>query len=488
MLTLPGIASPRVTSFPVIAAAVCGIAAFNLCFHLHVDTIQQWDESLYATTAWEMLRSGDWIGTTFQGTLDYYNTKPPLNFWLIALSFKLFGVSLIALRLPSVVAAFATVALLVAWGRRHLGESTALFFGLVLGTMYPFFYVHAGRSANTDAINTCLVVVTVMILWGARARPWRLVWLGPVLAAVFLLRGLAVLLPAAIVAIDEVRTFGARRRGRWAPTAVAAAIFLVPVTAWMIARWHVDEWAFLSRVFLYDGFARSVVAIENHPGSVFYYLKILLRYAYDWPTGAMVAVALFPLSLDRVRTAFRSGRDAAGPGPLLLVWAMVAFLIPTAMQTKLPWYLHSFYPVFAIALGGLFAHSCRQATTAPGGWRSWRARTLVAVIVLAACVAQGRLIWYSYHHLDLSTSSQGLMIAERDALAGRAIYSNRFDRADLFVAHAMAGATHRLAVDVAEFMRDSRPGDFLLSAKPLHDPAIVLVWAGGGHYLYRRTE
>ncbi len=58
---------------------------------------------MYAISAWEMGKTGHLVGTTFLGAPDYYNSKPPLNVWLIALSFKTFGVSLVSLRLVSVV-------------------------------------------------------------------------------------------------------------------------------------------------------------------------------------------------------------------------------------------------------------------------------------------------------------------------------------------------------------------------------------------------
>src|SRR5215831_3812439 len=87
--------------YRTLALFVLAIAAFNVGFRLNREVITTWDESLYATTAAEMLRSGDWLVTTFDGAVDYYNSKPPLNVWLIAGSFKLFGVSLWALRLPS---------------------------------------------------------------------------------------------------------------------------------------------------------------------------------------------------------------------------------------------------------------------------------------------------------------------------------------------------------------------------------------------------
>ena len=473
-MRLPAIVSRRL-SFPVLAAAVLCLAAFNLGFRLNVETVQQWDESLYAMTAWEMLQSGDWIGTTFLGNLDYYNSKPPLNFWLIALSFKCFGVNLIALRIPSLLAALGTVALILLWGRKHLGEATALFAGLVISTMYAFFYVHAGRSANTDAINTFLVVLVVVVLWGAQERPWRLAWLGPVLAAVFLLRGAAVAVPFLIAAVYEMLTFGLRRRGRWAPTAVAVALYAIPVAAWTIARWHVDEWAFISRVFFYDFLQRSTVAIEEHPGSVFYYLNILHRHTYDWLIAAALAFALFRIPWARLRAAVAGTSESPSPGSLLVVWAVIALLVPTLMETKLQWYLHTFYPVFAIGVGAIFAHGCGRAAAAPEGWRSWRARALVAVIVLVACVAQGRLIWYSYHHLDLSRSSQGVLLAERDRLNGQIVFRRRLDRAEIFVLHALVGATHRLAPDAEIFLRDSKPGDYLLTRRERSDPRLAVV-------------
>ena len=40
--------------------------------------------------------------------------------------------------------------------------------GLVLSSMFAFFYVHAGRTANTDAINTLLIVLTVVTVSEAR--------------------------------------------------------------------------------------------------------------------------------------------------------------------------------------------------------------------------------------------------------------------------------------------------------------------------------
>jgi 4-amino-4-deoxy-L-arabinose transferase-like glycosyltransferase len=478
-------ASTRQRRALALGAGVLLLALFNLGFRLNQETVQEWDESLYATSAWEMSNSGQWLAHTFRGELDYYNTKPPLNFWLIALSFKAFGVTLVSLRLASVVAAWCTIAVLMWWVWRCLGDSVALFAGLALSTMFAFYYVHAARTANTDAIYTLLTVLTVVTLWEARAAPWRLLWLGPILAASFLLRGMGVLEPLAIAVLYATWSRQFRRDRLW-PAAGALALFAVPVGVWILARWRLDGWAFLGRLFWYDFVARATTNIERHPGSVFFYANVLQRHHYDWLLAALVTWLIFPVSRQRLRELDGALRTGAGPVPLLASWAAVSVVVPTVMTTKLAWYLHPFYPVFAVLVGAVLAQAA-AASRGPGVSR-WRRVVLVAVIVGAAGLAQGRLIWYSYVHRDLGTSSQGLLLANRDEVKGRQVFRARWDRGDIFVVEAMVGATHRLAPDPSDFLRDSRPGDFYLTHTVDPLKALSLVGTSPRNYLYRRTE
>jgi len=484
-LRLPPGASTRERFLLALCGVVLLIAAFNLGFRLNREYVQEWDESLYATSAWEMVQSGEWVAHTFRGELDYYNSKPPLNFWLIALSFKAFGAHLLSLRLASVAAAWCTIALLMWWAWRNLGAATALLSGLSLSTMFAFFYVHAARTANTDAVNTLLVALTVVTLWAARDARWRLLWLGPILAAVFLLRGMAVVLPLAIILVYETWSRGFRR-GHVLPALCALALALVPIGAWILARYRIDEWRFLKHLFWYDFVARTTSNIEDHPGSVFYYLGVLVKYHYDWLLAALVALLLFPVTRERWREAGRALRTGAGPLPLLASWAVVAAAIPTAMTTKLAWYLHPFYPVFAIGVGAVLAHAVAAAAS-PSAAR-WRRVALAAVLGLVVGVAEGRLVYYSHAYRDLASSSQGLMLAERQNLKGRQIFGARWDRAEIFVAEALVGASHRLAPDLEDFLRDSRPGDYYRTHSVLDHPSVALVASTRRARLYKRVE
>jgi 4-amino-4-deoxy-L-arabinose transferase-like glycosyltransferase len=337
------------------AILILALAAVNLFLRLDREAVTEWDEALYALSAAETVRNGNWIGTTIDGTLDYYNTKPPLNIWLIAGSFKAFGIDLFSLRIASATAAWSTVLVLLLWGRRAFGAGTALFAGLVLSTTYGFINVHSGRTANTDALFTLVVLLTVVSLWTGRERPWRLAWLGPILATAFLLRGMAVLMPLILVA--AVLAIGGRQPGRrrWRPLATAAVLGAVPVAAWAWARWRLDGMQFLGPMFHYDFVARSATALEGHTGSLLYYANNLQKDHYAWLVAVVVALLLLPLSRQRFRHMWSELTGNRYAQALAGAWLGVTVLIPTLMQTKLAWYLNPFYPLFALMAGRTFA-------------------------------------------------------------------------------------------------------------------------------------
>jgi len=465
-----------VRPYHLLAAAILGLAAFNLSFRLGSEAVSEWDEALYAISAWEMSRSGDIIATTFLGQLDYYNTKPPLNVWLIALSFKALGMNLVSLRLVSAVSAWLTVAVLQEWTRRVFGPAVALFASVVLATSFGFVYVHAGRTAETDALFTLLIVLTVVVLWAEQRRPWVRVWLGPLAAAVFLLRGAAVLMPLAlVVAVHLGRGRVTRHLGR--PTLAALLLFAAPVAAWGLARWRIDEWRFFERMVNYDFLARSFTVIEGHPGTPLYYLNILQKHHYDWLLAGGVALLLFPVPWRQLREWMRSDN-----GVLVVAWAAITFFIPTIMRTKLAWYLNPFYPVFALAIGRLVVRGFTQ----PGS--DARHAILAAVVGLSFGVAEAKLIWYSYHQRDVTDSVQGILLDHQEQLKGRRIFRDRWNNAEIFVVGGVIGAEHRLARHVDDFRRESRSGDCLVTSRRIADADLRLVSPGQHDSLYCRAE
>ncbi len=467
----------------LLAGAVLLLSAFNLTFRLGREIVVEWDESLYGVSAWEMFQNRQWIGTTFRKSLDYYNTKPPLNVWLISLSFRTFGANLLSLRLPSIVSAWLTVLVLQLWVRRAVGPAVALFASLVLATSFGFLYDHAGRNANTDALFTLLVLLTVVTLWAADRHPWRLSWLGPVAAAAFLLRGMGVLMPLAIVCAVEVRRQSPWRE-RVRPLAIAVVLFVAPVGVWMWQRWQLDQWKFLGPLFFYDFVARSLNVIEGHRGTPFYHLNVLQKNQFDWLSAGLIACGLCPFAWSKVRPWFGFWRGSDILKLTVGVWIAITLLMPTLIRTKLSWYLNPFYPAFALIIAVIFVH----AVSHKQGASTTRRFVVGMVIVVALIVAESRLIWYSIHRRNLAQSTQGFLLSEREQLAGRRVFRTHWDNSEMFVLEVLIGADATQAKTIEAFLQQSAPGDYWLSRGELNRPEMVLVESQRRQWLYRRSH
>jgi 4-amino-4-deoxy-L-arabinose transferase-like glycosyltransferase len=467
--------------FVLLAAAVLGLAALNLGYRLGSELVTDWDEAMYAMSALEMVSSGDWVATTIHGQLDYYNTKPPLNIWLIALSFKAFGTSLVSLRLASAAAAWLTVLVLIGWARRIFGAPTALLAGGILATNFGFIYVHAGRSANPDALLALLILVTVMTLHGAERVPWRAILLAPLMAAVFLLKGSAVLMAGAIIGIVALIRWRANR-APWIHLAAGVPVFVLVIGSWVLLRWRIDRWEFLRRVVYDDFVGHTLDVLDGHRHGPLFFVNLLQKHEYGWLLAIAVALACGPLVAHQWRPRFRRSPARSGLRVVLAAWVAITLLVPTLMQTKLPWYLNPFYPAFALGSAWLLSQSLVHTVA------SRRRVVLVGAMCIVFAAAESRLVWYSYAHRDMSLSVQGLLLSRRSELCGGVVFATHWNNAEIFVMKAFDTGEPRVVADLTEFLNRSNPGDFILWPAGLVEPTLTLVDTNGRHWLYRRAH
>src|SRR5580692_9548132 len=120
------------------------------------------DEPRYAWIARAMAETGDWVTPRLYGRPWF--EKPPLYYWGAALSFKLFGVSEVAARLPSAISALlATLAL--AWlALRVYGAETARWLLLLLPTtvgMIGFSHAAATDMPFSGMLTIAMVCAAV---------------------------------------------------------------------------------------------------------------------------------------------------------------------------------------------------------------------------------------------------------------------------------------------------------------------------------------
>jgi len=116
------------------------------------------DEGRYAQISKEMLRDGTWVVPTLQG--EPYLDKPPLMYWLVALSFRAFGATPEAARLVPALCVHLTILAVYLIGRRSIGERAALWAGLLL-SIAPGF-VSVARLLLLDGLLTLCVTTSVL--------------------------------------------------------------------------------------------------------------------------------------------------------------------------------------------------------------------------------------------------------------------------------------------------------------------------------------
>src|SRR5208337_3006919 len=109
------------------------------------------DEGRYAEIPREMLERGDFI-TPMLNYVKFFD-KPPLHYWLSALSFTVFGQNEFAARFTGAAMGLLTVLLTYHVGRRLFGRREGLLAALILGTSTGFLV--QARINFTDMTLTC---------------------------------------------------------------------------------------------------------------------------------------------------------------------------------------------------------------------------------------------------------------------------------------------------------------------------------------------
>jgi 4-amino-4-deoxy-L-arabinose transferase-like glycosyltransferase len=128
---------------------------------LMLTTAGQWglietSEARYAEISREMVQSGDWLHPTLLNIYHYH--KPPLTYWLTAISFSMFGINEFAVRFFLTFAFFLQVLLISKISRLLFEEKEIALFTAVVYATLPMILISV-RGLTTDAyLNTFILL------------------------------------------------------------------------------------------------------------------------------------------------------------------------------------------------------------------------------------------------------------------------------------------------------------------------------------------
>ncbi len=380
--TSVALSSPRPLAVLVLLILPAVLIYPNLSFHL-----LEPDESRYAEIPREMLQRGDLIVPVLQG--EPYLDKPPLLYWLVAGSYRLFSMSEAAARLPSALAVHGTILLVYLLGRRMLGERSAIVGALTLA-LAPGFVV-IGRLLILDGLLTFWTTLALFAVFEAQ-RGERLSWGWWLTAAAACAFGVLTKGPVALVLVVPPLWLHRRltRRGcelGLVPLLSFAAVLLALTLPWYVALcWRIP--GFLRYFFWEHNVVRYMSAFAHQHGIWFYGPVLLLGLLPA--TLFLVPFVRFLMTADDESARRRS--PELGYHLLAGCWCVLFFSLSSC---KLPTYILPALPSFALAFGHFL-----------GGerWRNSRLPVVAAAgtFVILSLLHHAALPWYAAYRSPMA--------------------------------------------------------------------------------------
>ena len=469
-------------------------------------------EGQHAQIAHEVETAHDWVTLRLNGVR--YFDKPPLLYWLTAASFRFFGTSEWAARLPPLLgAALAAMA-------------TAVLGARLLGTAGGFLAAGALLSCALFLVFGCYLrpetLFVAAIQWGftglllgrredgtpaSGTSPWTLVG-GAALGAASLAKDpLGLIGPLAAVALALALARRARPLSAWLPWGALGLVLVIGFGWYAVA-------ALRNRGFLWytvvDNHVLNAVRLRHFPDedvplSSLEFLVVSLMGAFPWVAAAGLAV----FSLAR-RRAWRDPSEV--PWVALALWATGLVLFFTVLPFKLPHYALPAYPAIALLAvrgwadrvgrprGLIVVHAVLFALVAAvltvAAWSDGRQFTtlvfsatdvytrkeaiwgdagplppwitlrplLVYAIVVSAATAAGLLVALvrGSGRLGLVVVAAGMLILMPSVERGRSLVASR---------RAVAGMA-------AEINREMRAGDVLVHEGPIENSGSLEFYSG----------
>jgi hypothetical protein len=244
------------------------------------------DEGLYAWRSRFMYDSGDWINPW-----ESPHHKTPGFYWLIVVSYSLFGISEISVRLPNMILGILSVLLVYEIGKILLNRKVAWLAAAILSV--EFLWLQYSRLGTPDVPMVFLVLLGILSLLKAELNPrHRYIWgliAGCSFSFGFLIRSFMIFLP--IVALSPYLILQHRRHNHLANPMLYLGFLLglAPTIIWLrlsSLRFGDDSFAELIN------FVTKLSSKERRNNNWIYYFWNVPILAFPWSLFSFLGAGL----------------------------------------------------------------------------------------------------------------------------------------------------------------------------------------------------
>jgi dolichol-phosphate mannosyltransferase len=386
---------------PLLQLGLLLIAAIFMLSNLGYPLIDR-DETRYAEIPREMIATGNWVLPRLN--FETYYDKPPLLYWLCAISFQLFGISEASARFVPALAALMTLASTMFFGSRIFGRRIGLIAGVVLFLSVGFAFT--SRYLLLDGVLSLFASLSLLMAYEAirpvakgdngfgvagdapkvlrtsathESSEVRLGWWiasAVCIGLAFLTKGpiaIVLWLPPvfAMVWLSETHA-----KPRWWHCGLLVSVVGMIAAPWFVLV-HQQDPLFLIEFFYKHNVARF--AGEFHPKPFWFFVPVLLVAGHPW---SFLTIPYTKFLFGRSEAARVKRPPAVG---YLLLWSAWCFAFFSLSSCKLPTYLLPAAPALALMIAHYLDEVLREADNPTGYFfaRFWSARTATATTCFA---------------------------------------------------------------------------------------------------------
>lgn len=338
------------------------------------------DEPRYASTASDMVLNNNWIIPHFNGAPRI--NKPPLFYWAIAISYKIFGISEFGARLPSALAAIGTVLIVYLWGKRLEDRKNGFWAGVMLMASPLFFFI--SRLCITDMPLTFFVCASLYLFFieytETNKNNLRRLFLYFLLSMVFLVKGPVGILLFILITMGFliwIRDFQYIRRLWYLP---GFLIFLGIICAWGIPFWLSLGTKQIFTLLSQEMSGRFVSGYA-HPKPFCYYLPVFFMGFFPW--SLFVFIPFIHTLKQRQSMPAEEKRQVY----FFCSWFILTLIFFSLSHSKLMTYILPISPSIALLTKSLFRWETEVTLRKRYVWILWLALFVSATIPLALIFA-----------------------------------------------------------------------------------------------------
>ncbi len=342
-------------SFPskIILKILIVVSSLSFLVKLGSSPLLEIDEAIYAEVAREAFISGDYFSTYYNFETEF--SKPPFQYWLLQISYAIFGINEWAVRLPSFIMVVGVLFLTYHFGKNIRSPDTGLWTCLIL-CANPGFYSMT-RDARMDITLTFFITLSIYgfynyIYKGQNSiKGFLYVYIS--MAGATLTKGpIGIIFPFLIII-----TFILLRRDwkviRRLKPFYGLLLLILLITPWYLYMTKRYGFGFLEKNIIHENFKKFLVkgVYEPNPGGHFFLAHTFLWYFFPWWIFWFYQQYYWLKEKGSRGQGVKGSVEGKDTNLFLLLWFYIPFVFFSLSKFSLPNYLSVVIPAASLGAG-----------------------------------------------------------------------------------------------------------------------------------------